>query len=114
MTAVPRGASCAALAAAALLALASPAAAQARRPLAAPPAPPPVTPEALRSLEREAAEAARAEDWPDVLAHLGQLYRLAPSRYADGRFDFLTARALAGLGRLDEALVAVRALRGDG
>ncbi|HYN41915.1 MAG TPA: hypothetical protein VE129_09080, partial [Thermoanaerobaculia bacterium] len=40
-----------------------------------------------------------------MLAHLGQLYRLAPSRYADGRFDFLTARALAGLGRIDEALV---------
>jgi soluble lytic murein transglycosylase-like protein len=87
MRRVPR----AALAAAALLALA--------------PAPPAATPDALRALEREAAEAARAEDWVDVLAHVGQIHRLAPSRYADGRFDFLTARALAGLGRLDEALV---------
>jgi soluble lytic murein transglycosylase-like protein len=65
----------------------------------------PVTPETLGALEREAAEAARAEDWAGVLAHLGQLYRLAPARYADGRFDFLTARALGGLGRVDEALV---------
>ncbi len=108
-----RGISCAALAAAALLAL-PPATAQtpasvarpaASAPARAPAPSPPVTPEALRVLERDAAEAARAEDWPGVLAHLGSLYRLAPSRYADGRFDFLTARALAGLGRLDEALV---------
>lgn len=72
---------------------------------AAPPANAPVTPDALRALEREAAEAARAEDWAGVLAHLGNLHRLSPSRYSDGRFDFLTARALAGLGRADEALV---------
>lgn len=113
MSGVRRGVSCAALGAAVLLALASAAAqtpAAAVRPAASAPAPAPapaplVTVEALRALERDAAEAARAEDWPDVLAHLGQLYRLAPARYADGRFDFLTARALAGLGRLDEALV---------
>jgi len=61
--------------------------------------------EALRLLEREAAEAARAEDWVDVLAHLDEIYRRAPDRYTDGRFEFLTARALAGLGRVDEALV---------
>ncbi|MBK8598159.1 MAG: lytic transglycosylase domain-containing protein [Holophagales bacterium] len=106
-----RGAPSAALAAA-LLALASPARAQ--KPATPAPAPAlllppaamaPVDPEALRDLERKAAEAARAENWPDVLAHLGQIYRLSPSRYADGRFDFLAARALAGLGRLDEALV---------
>lgn len=102
------GAAFAAFTAAALLALASPAASQApapaSTPTSAPAAPEPVTPEALRSLEREAAEAARAEEWADVLAHLGRLYRLAPSRYSEGRFDFLAARALAGLGRLDEAL----------
>jgi len=110
--AVRRGASCAALGAAALLALAPAATAQAPAakvpapsPVSAPATSPPVTPETLGALERQAAEAARAENWPDVLSHLGQLYRLAPARYADGRFDFLAARALAGLGRLDEALV---------
>ncbi|MHB8799351.1 MAG: lytic transglycosylase domain-containing protein [Thermoanaerobaculia bacterium] len=64
-----------------------------------------LSPEALRLLEREAAEAARAEDWVDVLTHLNEIHRRAPARYADGRFEFLTARALAGLGRIDEALV---------
>jgi soluble lytic murein transglycosylase-like protein len=98
---VRRGVLHPALAATLLLALA---------PLSAAPAPPTtaatsVTPEALKALEREAAEAARAEDWVDALAHLGEIYRLAPARYADGRFDFLTARALAGLGRVDEAIV---------
>jgi soluble lytic murein transglycosylase-like protein len=72
---------------------------------ARPPAPADLSPEALRLLEREAAEAARAEDWVDVLAHLNEIHRRAPARYADGRFEFLTARALAGLGRIDEALV---------
>jgi len=102
VSAVRRRALRAALAAAALLAPAAPA------PSAGPPAAavaPSPSPQALRALEREAAEAARAEDWVDVLAHLGELYRLAPARYAEGRFDFLTARALAGLGRVDEALV---------
>lgn len=107
MTPMRRGAPGSALAAAAFLALAG-APARAVTPPPAAPAPtasPAATPEALRSIEREAAEAARAEDWVDVLAHLGRLHRLSPSRYADGRFDFLTARALAGLGRVDEALV---------
>ncbi|HMM36541.1 MAG TPA: hypothetical protein PKA62_17675, partial [Thermoanaerobaculia bacterium] len=70
-----------------------------------PAAPQKLSREALRLLEREAAEAARAEDWVDVLAHLDEIYRRAPDRYTDGRFEFLTARALAGLGRVDEALV---------
>lgn len=72
---------------------------------ARPAAPTALPAEALRLLEREAAEAARAEDWVDVLAHLNEIYRRAPDRYTDGRFEFLTARALAGLGRTDEALV---------
>ena len=72
---------------------------------ARPAAPANLSPEALRLLEREAAEAARAEDWVDVLAHLNEIHRRAPARYADGRFEFLAARALAGLGRIDEALV---------
>jgi len=100
VTAVRRRALCAALAATALLAPALPA--RSAAPAAAAPG---LSPQALRALEREAAEAARAEDWTDVLVHLGELHRLAPARYADGRFDFLTARALGGLGRVDEALV---------
>lgn len=95
-----------ALAAAALLALASPAVRGQE-----PPAPQPVLPsdaptaDDLRPVERAAAEAARAGDWVAVLANLNRLHRASPSRYAGGRFDFLTARALAGLGRTDEALV---------
>ncbi len=101
MTAVRREVPRAALAATALLALAP----WVARPARGTDPGPAVSPETLRAVEREAAEAARAEDWADVLAHLGRLHRLSPSRYADGRFDFLTARALAGLDRIDEALV---------
>ena len=94
MNAVRRAAPLAALAA--FLFVAAPASAS--------PAPS-LAPDALRALEREAAEAARAEDWVAVLSRLRRLHAAAPERYADGRFDFLTARALAGLGRVDEALV---------
>lgn len=73
-------------------------------PAAPPPVPVSIAPEDLGALERRVAGAARAEDWNGVLEQLGPLYRLSPSRYAGGRFDFLAARALAGLGRLDEAL----------
>ncbi len=108
MTAVRRGASRAALAAAALLALAA-APAGASTPASLPAAQvagaAAAAPDALRALEREAAAAARAEDWTRVLALLREVHRAAPARYADGRFDFLAARALAGLGRVDEALV---------
>jgi len=107
VTGVRGGAPRAALAAAALLALA-PGSARAAEPSAPLPAPvlAAATPNAddLRPLERAAAEAARAADWGAVLAHLVELHRASPSRYAGGRFDFLTARALAGLGRTDEAL----------
>ena len=111
MTRVRRGALRAAIAATALLAhaplpargavVAGPAAA----PTPATPSEGPLSPDALRALERAAAEAARAEDWPGVLARVNEIHRHAPARYAFGRFDFLTARALAGLGRADEALV---------
>lgn len=99
MSGVRRRALRAAIAATALLAPALPPAYGAAAPAAAP------APDPLRTLEREAAEAARAEDWTDVLVHVNAIHRQAPSRYASGRFDFLTARALGGLGRADEALV---------
>ena len=110
MTGVRGGARVAALAGALLVAGAAPARASGPTsepavPAARPAAPADLSPEALRLLEREAAEAARAEDWVDVLAHLNEIHRRAPARYADGRFEFLAARALAGLGRIDEALV---------
>jgi soluble lytic murein transglycosylase-like protein len=107
VTAVRRGTPRAALAATALLALAA-APAGASTPASRPAtevAGAAATPDAFRPLEREAAAAARAEDWTRVLAVLRQIHRAAPERYADGRFDFLAARALAGLGRVDEALV---------
>ncbi|MBP7676708.1 MAG: lytic transglycosylase domain-containing protein [Thermoanaerobaculia bacterium] len=110
MTGVRGGARVAALAGALLVAGAAPARASGPTsepavPAARPAASADLSPEALRLLEREAAEAARAEDWVDVLAHLNEIHRRAPARYADGRFEFLAAKALAGLGRIDEALV---------
>ncbi len=110
MTGVRGGARVAALAGALLVAGAAPARASGPTSdpavsTARPAASADLSPEALRLLEREAAGAAHAEDWVDVLAHLNEIHRRAPARYADGRFEFLAARALAGLGRIDEALV---------
>ena len=55
-------------------------------------------------LEHAAARAARGGDWPAVLSALETLKRESPERYADGRFDYLAARALAATGRPGEAL----------
>jgi soluble lytic murein transglycosylase-like protein/thioredoxin-like negative regulator of GroEL len=55
-------------------------------------------------LERAAAGAARQGDWPAVLSALDTLRQESPERYADGRFDYLAARALAAIGRAGEAL----------
>ena len=54
--------------------------------------------------ERAAAGAARAEDWATVLSSLERLQRERPERYADGRFEYLAARALAATGRSADAL----------
>lgn len=64
-------------------------------------APPAASP---RAAEKAAAEAARAGNWTGVLEELVRLQRADPGRYAEGRFDFLAARALAATGRVDEAL----------
>ena len=63
--------------------------------LAASAAPP--SPDAGR--ERALADAARAGRWNEVLEGLGALRADSPERYADGRFDYLYARALAATGR---------------
>ena len=55
--------------------------------------------------ERTAIQAARAGDWAAVLPALERLRAGSPERYADGRFDYLAARALAATGRPAEALV---------
>ncbi len=69
------------------------------------PAPGAPSPAAERdALERGAAAAARRADWPEVLRLLTRLHDVDPVRYADGRFDYLAARALSGLGRDEEAL----------
>jgi len=54
--------------------------------------------------ERAAAGAARAGDWATVLSSLERLQRERPERYADGRFEYLAARALAATGRSADAL----------
>ncbi len=51
-----------------------------------------------------AALAARAGDWPAVLTALERLRTESRETYADGRFDYLAARALAATGRPVEAL----------
>jgi hypothetical protein len=50
------------------------------------------------------AAAARAGRWNEVLERLAALKADAPERYADGRFDYLAARALASTGRRDAAI----------
>jgi tetratricopeptide (TPR) repeat protein len=54
--------------------------------------------------ERDLAAAARAGKWTEVLEQLDGLKRESAERYADGRFDYLAARALAAMGRRDEAI----------
>jgi soluble lytic murein transglycosylase-like protein len=54
--------------------------------------------------EQSLAAAARAGRWNEVLEGLAALKGAAPERYADGRFDYLAARALAATGRRDEAI----------
>ena len=53
---------------------------------------------------RRAAAAARSGDWAGALALTESLRRSNPERYADGRFEYLAARALASTGRTAEAL----------
>ena len=60
--------------------------------------------EPAATLEPSIARAARERRWDDALALLARLQRETPERYAEGRFDYLTARALASTGRTDEAL----------
>jgi soluble lytic murein transglycosylase-like protein len=54
--------------------------------------------------ERDLAAAARAGSWTEVLEQLDALKKESAERYADGRFDYLAARALAATGRRDEAI----------
>ncbi len=54
--------------------------------------------------ERDLAAAARAGKWTEVLEQLEALKKESAERYADGRFDYLAARALAATGRRDEAI----------
>jgi hypothetical protein len=56
------------------------------------------------ALEVSVAKAAREKRWDEALGLLVRLQRERPERYAEGRFDYLTARALAATGRADEAL----------
>lgn len=73
------------------------------RPVLAGDGPPPkAAPEP--GLEGQIARAARAARWNDALRLLVVLRESDVERYADGRFDYLTARALAATGRPDEAL----------
>ncbi len=55
-------------------------------------------------LERAARSAALAGEWGAVLDALQELQKESPDRYADGRFDYLAARALAATGHPAEAL----------
>jgi hypothetical protein len=54
--------------------------------------------------ERGLAAAARAGKWTEVAGHLDTLKKESAERYADGRFDYLAARALAATGHRDEAI----------
>lgn len=64
----------------------------------------PAAPAAPEGLEAAAAAAARRGSWNEVLSLLVRLQEAHPDRYVDGRFEYLTVRALSGLGRTDEAL----------
>ncbi|MEO6326020.1 MAG: transglycosylase SLT domain-containing protein, partial [Thermoanaerobaculia bacterium] len=55
-------------------------------------------------LEREIAESARAGKWNETLALLTTLNQRDAQRYLDGRFDYLTAYALAATGRSEAAI----------
>lgn len=61
-------------------------------------------PSADAGREQALAAAARAGRWNEVLERLAALKADAPERYADGRFDYLAARALASTGRRDAAI----------
>lgn len=54
--------------------------------------------------EQALAAAARADRWTDVVEGLAALKAETPERYADGRFDYLMARALAATGQRDAAI----------
>lgn len=70
--------------------------------LAAPPAQ--ATEAPAESLEASLVPAARRGSWAEVLSLLVRLQRAYPERYAEGNFEYLTCRSLAGLGRDAEAL----------
>ena len=55
-------------------------------------------------LAGRAADAARAGEWSRTLEVLSQLRQRDPEHYADGRFDYLAARAHASTGQTAEAL----------
>ena len=69
--------------------------------LACPPAPAAVE---EVDLALRAADAARVGEWGRTLELLSRLRQADPERYADGRFDYLAARALASTGQTDAAL----------
>ena len=69
--------------------------------LAFPPAPAAVE---EADLALRAADAARLGEWSRTLELLSRLRQADPERYADGRFDYLAARALASTGQTDAAL----------
>jgi soluble lytic murein transglycosylase-like protein len=85
-----------------LAALAALAAFAALAALAAVPAPSPAG--LATDVGRRAAEAAETGDWPSALAALERLRTESPETYADGRYDYLAARALAATGRTADAL----------
>ncbi len=65
--------------------------------------PPPPAP-----LEERLRLAATKADWSAVLGLLTELQKNQPERYREGHFDYLTARALAATGRVDDALLRLQ------
>lgn len=61
------------------------------------------TPETLE-LEKQIAQATRSGKWNETISLLVDLSRRDPQRYADGRFEYLTAHALAAANRTEEAI----------